>query len=107
MNERRKLQVVEADEGDVLGNSASALVNGAHGAEGHDIVGGEDRSGARVGVEHGARQFIAAIESVLAVQDDRLLDRTGETAGAGGQVAVLAWPRDVHDRPMPQTEQVV
>ena len=88
-----ELDVVEADDGDVAGDAEAELADCAHGADGGEVVGGEDCGGAGAGLEDALHGVVAAVDAVIAFLDESgvavevLLQRAfleGLEAGARG-----------------------
>ena len=65
-----ELDVVEADDGDVAGDTESELADCAHGSDGCEVVGGEDCGGAGAGFEDALHSFVAAVYTVISFLDE-------------------------------------
>ena len=63
------MDVVEADDGDVAGDTEAELADCAHGADGGEVVGGEDGGGAGAGFEDALHGFVAAFDAVISFLD--------------------------------------
>ena len=59
-----KLDIVEAGDGNILGDADAALAQFAQGADGHDVVDADDSSGLFPGGQQGASGEASAIERI-------------------------------------------
>ena len=95
---RRDRRVVEADDGDVVGDAAAGGGEDGQGAGGHQVGRGEDGVDVRVG--RPAAASIAAAPPSWVKSPMRLEARVGAEAGLGEGVAVAGEPVDAR-RPCP------
>ena len=72
-----EVDVVEADDGEVLGHAQAFHVSGAQDADGGHVVGADDGRGARGERLQLAEAGDAALERVVALDDPLFLDRQG------------------------------
>ena len=64
------MDVVEADDGDVAGDAEAELADGAHCADGGEVVGGEDGGGVRSGLEDALHRGVASVDAVVSFLDE-------------------------------------
>lgn len=80
VDELGEVDVVEADDGHVFGDAEAACLEGAEGADGHEVVGAEDGGGRLGVVEQFGHAGHAAFELVVAFDDELFF---GDAAGGG------------------------